>query len=258
MHSLKDSLVSQCWTLCLSGFITVSALRFYFFSPASFLASFFSSFFIPLKGHEVKTKRVGLKKREPGPAFDGRCVVSPKRTKKQPVTTSFIPPAALPLSAVSFGAPVFVCSQSPGEGVDLAGLDTKPLGFPRSTKRPADLLSISSSPTHYFSSYLPLVFPSPGPYLASFPSRPANSILAGVIDFSKGRLPLPSRTAFPSFWLIVFPEQSVFSLAKKRKLSQLHSDFHPLTSVSLTSFSSTRPNCPDRDGMSSCQLCECI
>lgn len=136
-----------------------------------------------------------------------------KENKATTCDNLFHPARCAPPPAVSFGAPVFVCSQSPGEEVDLAGLDTKPLGFPRSTKRPGDLLSISSSPAHYFSSYLPLVFPPPGPFLPSSlppPSRPAVSILGGVIDFGKRPTSSPSPAAFPSFWLIVF-----FLLLKK-------------------------------------------
>lgn len=164
-----------------------------------------------------------------------------KENKATTCDNLFHPARCAPPPAVSLGAPVFVCSQSPGEEVDLAGLDTKPLGFPRSTKRPGDLLSIASSPAHYFSSYLPLVFPSPGPFLPSSlppPSRPAVSILGGVIDFGEGPTSSPSPAAFPSFWLIVV----CFFLLKN--LSQLHPDFHPPTSVSLTSSSSTRPNSP--------------
>lgn len=154
-----------------------------------------------------------------------------KENKETTCDNLFHPARCTPLPAVSFGAPVFVCSQSPGEGFDLAGLDTKPLGFPRSTKRPADLLSISSSPTHYFSSYLPSVFPSPGPFLTSSPSRPANSILARVIDFGKGRLPLPLGLPFHLSGSSSSQSKVFFSFAKKNSHGCTLTSTHPPLSV---------------------------
>lgn len=178
-----------------------------------------------------------------------------KENKATTCDNLFHPARCAPPPAVSFGAPVFVCSQSPGEEVDLAGLDTKPLGFPRSTKRPGDLLSISSSPAHYFSSYLPLVFPPPGPFLPSSlppPSRPAVSILGGVIDFGKRPTSSPSPAAFPSFWLIVF-----FFVAKKNSHSCTLTSTHP--PLSLLHLPPQRDRAvPDQDRMRPCRLHGCI
>lgn len=162
--------------------------------------------------------------------------LSLRREQRVTYDTSFIQPATFPLLCF-ISSLLFVCSRSAGEEVDLAGLDTNPLGFSLSTQRSSNLLSISASPTRCFQPH-PLFLISPWYSHLRVPSSllsltaPLSSsqlelLISVKVDFLSLSNCLLALLPFPSLCLIIFAECSTFSL----NFSQLLSGFHPLLSL---------------------------